>query len=98
MKVMTLTAALAVTLAMPAFAQSTTTILAVEQFNESADAVTDVIDPTAVTEGVAVPTEGATALALAMELVGDDNGLGYASIFPSEPSAAADIFERLAAE
>lgn len=98
MKTTSLVTALAIAVATPAFAQSAATILAVEHFNQSAESVSDIIDLATITEGAAVSTEDDSALARAMELLGDDNDLGYASVFPSEPAFASGVFDRLASQ
>lgn len=98
MKTASLVAALALTVAAPAFAQSASTAFAIEQFNQSADTTSEIIDMSNVTEGAAVTTEGDTAIARAMELLGEGNDLGYASVFPGDPAFASDVFDRLASE
>lgn len=98
MKTTSLIITFLVTLAAPTFAQTSSTMIAVGQFNETAETTLDVIDMYTVTEGEIVPTDGDTALARAIELVGDDNGLGHASVFPSDPTFGSDVFSRLSSE
>lgn len=97
MKTTILITALAIAIAAPALAQSTSTRFAVEHFNQTADTASEMIAMPLQTDGTVVSTEGDTALALATEVVGDDI-LGFVSVFPSDPAYATDVFDRLASE
>ncbi|ABD52953.1 hypothetical protein [Jannaschia sp. CCS1] len=97
MKTKFLIAALTMALAAPAFAQVAPMQFAVQHYNQSTDGVLEQISMPDLNEGVTVSTQGNTALADAMDIVGDDV-LGVVTVFPSEPTYGADILNRLASE
>jgi len=105
MKKFAIIAALAATVAAPAFAQSASTSFAIAHFNQSADTVSDVVALPNGENTTQVSTRGMTPLAEAFALfnqsadnASDLRGLNGATVVSGTPAYGADIFERLDAE
>lgn len=105
MKKIAIIAAVAASLAAPAFAQSATTAFAIAQFNQSAERHSDIIALPDGSNTTQVSTRGMTPLADAFaqfNLTADNpsqlRGETSATVVNGTPAYGSDIFARLAAE
>ena len=102
MKKLAIIAAVAATVAAPAFAQSASTVAAIQHFNLSADRVSDIVTvPGDFGDRVAAQSG---ALGTTFEILNADQdtpsdlrGVTGATVYDNEPDFAASIFDRLAA-
>ncbi|MBF9044737.1 hypothetical protein HKCCE4037_15435 [Rhodobacterales bacterium HKCCE4037] len=102
MKKFALIAAVAATVAAPAFAQSAATVAAIQHFNLSAESASDIVTiPESTGERVSADSG---ALGTAFEILNrsadtpaDLRGLTGATVYDNEPAYGAEIFERLEA-
>lgn len=105
MKKIAIIAALAASIAAPAFAQSASTAFAIAHFNQSAERASDIVTLPNGENSQRVSTRGNGRLADAFAMfnqsvdsTGDLRGLNGATIVSGTPQHAQDIFARLRAE
>ncbi len=104
MKNIAIIAAVAASLAAPAFAQSASTVAAIQHFNLSAERTSDIVSIPSGQNSQRVSTAGGGALATAFGVFNDSatslsdlRGVNGATVVSGTPAAGADIFERLRA-
>lgn len=104
MKKIAIIAALAASIAAPAFAQSASTSFAIAHFNQSADTRSEIIQLPANSNTSRVSTSGTSALANAFALfnrtadnAGELRGVNGATVVSGTPAHAQEIFDRLRA-
>lgn len=105
MKKIAIIAALAASIAAPAFAQSASTAFAIAHFNQSAERTSDIVTLPSGENTTQVSTRGMTPLADAFAMFnqsvdgsGDLRGLNSATVVNGTPAHGQDIFDRLRAE
>ena len=102
MKKIALIAAVAATVAAPAFAQSAASVAAIQHFNLSAERTSDIVTIPGDFGDRVSAERGALGTAFAVLNSVQDNpsdlrGLNGATVYDSEPAYGADIFDRLRA-
>ena len=100
MKKIALIAAVAVTVAAPAFAQSAASVAAIQHFNMFEDSVLERTNVNGV--GQSVSPDGALGTAFSVlnssqDTVSDLRGVNGATLVSGQPAYGADIFDRLRA-